>query len=494
MKLSASFLVWYCTNHAVSAFSRPSVWASHKSMIASSSPSSLFMSDTFDDDELSKLIGKRDQIKRKKKAPEPEISDDDLLSAPTAGDALDFDKMPEFKTKRTSRAPRKSSSDEKEDKKKEQESAEKFVDFLSEYEDENDFHIPNRIGFTTSAWGDATKGFVEGGKLTKKMKREGKFLAGDLQIAYNTLMESGVPLVETSELYGSNNRKSKLSAQQILARCMEENTDFTPLVTDTFEGSLSKVLANGGVRFGSGSVVKALENSLARLDQSTIELYQVDSALIYLGGKSSLAKGLAQCLDKGHCNYVGVKNMGKNGVKSMVKKMEKQGYTLTSNQFEFSLTNRKAWKSDLIDTCKELGVIPLVRNPLDGGLATGKYTATNPSGGEAGGMAKFKFETLEKLQPLHSVQETVAEKARNRVQREWRDLKDQYRRYGPPPKINTDITTTQVAINYVIAKGAVPLVDITDPKQAEELLGCLGWGLSDEEVDMLDGAASLCGY
>jgi len=501
MKLSASLLVWYCTNHAVTAFSGPSsVRSSHNKPIMGSvksspiSSSSLYMSDAFDDDELSKLIGKRDQIKRKKKAPEPEITDEDILSSATAGDALNFDKMPEFKTKRAARVPKKSDDDKKKKKGGKEDEEDKFVDFLSEYDDENDFHIPNRIGFTTAAWGDSKAGFVEGGKLTKKMKREGKFLPGDLQIAYNTLMEAGVPFVETSELYGSGSRKSKLSAHQILARCMDENKDFSPLVSDTFEGSLTKVLANGSVRFGSRSVVKALESSLARMGASTIELYQADSALVYLGGKSSLAKGLAQCLEKGDCNFVGVKNMGKSGVKSMVKKMDKQGYTLTSNQMEFSLTNRKAWKSNLIDTCKELGVIPLVRNPLDGGLATGKYTATNPSGGEAGGMAKFKFETLEKLQPLHSVQETIAEKARNRVQGEQRNLKEQFRRYGPPPKINTDITTTQVAINYVIAKGAVPLVDITDPQQAEELLGCLGWGLSDEEVDMLDGAASLCGY
>jgi aryl-alcohol dehydrogenase-like predicted oxidoreductase len=139
-------------------------------------------------------------------------------------------------------------------------------------------------------------------------------------------------------------------------------------------------------------------------------------------------------------------------------------------------------------------VIPLARNPLDGGLASGRYTATNPSGGEAGGAAKFSFSKLEKLQPLHSVHETVAERASARVKREVRDMKERYKsRYGPGPKINTDITTTQVAINYVIAKGAVPICDVTDSRQANEILGCLGWGLTEEEVDMLDSAASLCG-
>lgn len=148
----------------------------------------------------------------------------------------------------------------------------------------------------------------------------------------------------------------------------------------------------------------------------------------------------------------------------------------------------------MIDACKAQGVIPLVRNPLDGGLASGRYTATNPSGGEAGGTAKFPFSKLEKLQPLHSVHETVAQRASTRVKREVRDLAERYRgRKGKGPKVNTDISTTQVAINYVIAKGAVPICDVVDSRQAEEILGCLGWGLSEDEVDMLDQAASLCG-
>jgi aryl-alcohol dehydrogenase-like predicted oxidoreductase len=60
------------------------------------------------------------------------------------------------------------------------------------------------------------------------------------------------------------------------------------------------------------------------------------------------------------------------------------------------------------------------------------------------------------------------------------------------PKINTDISTTQVAINCIVAKGGVPLVEVNSPKQAEELIGCLGWSLNDDEVAMLESAAELC--
>ena len=60
------------------------------------------------------------------------------------------------------------------------------------------------------------------------------------------------------------------------------------------------------------------------------------------------------------------------------------------------------------------------------------------------------------------------------------------------PKINTDITTTQIALNYIVAKGGVPVADVNNPKQAQEVIGCLGWELSDEEVSILEAAADLC--
>jgi len=59
-------------------------------------------------------------------------------------------------------------------------------------------------------------------------------------------------------------------------------------------------------------------------------------------------------------------------------------------------------------------------------------------------------------------------------------------------KINTDITTTQVAYNYVVSKGAVPLAEVNSPTQADELIGCLGWSLNEKEISILESAADLC--
>jgi hypothetical protein len=34
--------------------------------------------------------------------------------------------------------------------------------------------------------------------------------------------------------------------------------------------------------------------------------------------------------------------------------------------------------------------------------------------------------------------------------------------------------------------------EVNNPKQAEEVIGCMGWSLSDEEVSILESAADLC--
>ena len=234
-----------------------------------------------------------------------------------------------------------------------------------------------------------------------------------------------------------------------------------------------------------------MEDTCERLGTSGLELYQVPSTL-YPGFPNALADGLSDCLDRGLCNYVGVSNMGKTRMRSMARKMEKRGASLTSNQFEFSLMNRRAWKGGLIAACKDLGIIPIAHTPLDGGLATGLYTNTNPSGGRAGGKFPYDQNRLDKIQPLTSMMEVLRSRIKTRLEKEkregGRDRRMQTR--GPPmPEINSDVTTTQIAINYVVAKGCVPIPGIKTAKQAEEVLGCLGWGLTEEEVSLLDSAA-----
>jgi len=47
-------------------------------------------------------------------------------------------------------------------------------------------------------------------------------------------------------------------------------------------------------------------------------------------------------------------------------------------------------------------------------------------------------------------------------------------------------SNVQVALNWVICKGALPIPGAKNAKQAEENAGALGWKLKEEEVVRLD--------
>ncbi len=388
---------------------------------SSVSPSSSRLFST-EDDELSKLIGKRNQIRRKKKE---ELSNEDALfeeiTSTSEEDDIDWEKMPEFNTKRTKRVPKKQDEDEEEKPARGYNDGPEYIDYLADYDDENDFHIPNRIGVSTRCWGDESQGFVPSGKLKKKQLREGKFVPGDLQMAYNRLLEEGVLLFETSPAYGRSMASMNLSAEGILARFIKEyeESGTSPLLMDTFDNQIWQRT--------SGALTSALTASCEKLEQPVVDVYQTKSiGWLPSGG---IIKGMGEAIiDQGTANFVGVQNVSPLRMRRLNQKIESLGLAIATNSFEFSLTDRK--KEKWIAACKTLGVIPLVRNPLGSGLASGQYTATNPSGGVASAGTKFTFDTLEKWQPLHSVLESVAERVRTRLLKESRELKKN-RRSGP---------------------------------------------------------------
>ena len=223
---------------------------------------------------------------------------------------------------------------------------------------------------------------------------------------------------------------------------------------------------------------------------SSMRLYQVQNPWYYVGGSSALADGMLDVISDDHSRYVGCIDMSLSKLAKLQKKLRAQGEFVASNQFEFSLTNRKSL--GMIEACKKLGITPICTNVLDGGLATGKYTSTNPTGGEVakgeGDTGPYAVRKLEKLDAIFQVQNSLKEKVNRRIGDSLMKFES-----GQAPKINRDITTTQIAINYVRAKGAVPLVSVTNVKMANELLGCLGWDLTEEEVDEMDKACKASG-
>jgi aryl-alcohol dehydrogenase-like predicted oxidoreductase len=141
--------------------------------------------------------------------------------------------------------------------------------------------------------------------------------------------------------------------------------------------------------------------------------------------------------------------------------LARQGIPLAANQVHYSLLNREVEKNGLLARCKELGVRLIAYSPLEKGLLTGKYSPENPPPGVRG--------------------------------QQYADL---LKKIGPLLKLMTEIgqdhggkTNAQVALNWLICKGTLPIPGAKNAQQALENAGGAGWKLTDEQVARLDQMA-----
>ena len=128
-----------------------------------------------------------------------------------------------------------------------------------------------------------------------------------------------------------------------------------------------------------------------------------------------------------------------------------------------SLLSRKPLDpGGLKDVCDDLGISLAGYSPLALGLLTGKYSLNKklPSGPRA-----FLFNgILPKLSPLMAVLSNISNER--------------------------ECSISQVAINYVYSKGLIPIPGAKDAKQANENIEAASFLLEDDEISLLEAAAS----
>ena len=203
----------------------------------------------------------------------------------------------------------------------------------------------------------------------------------------------------------------------------------------------------------------SLRASLGRLGVEKVALYQLHGP-ISLRGHAALAEALATAQQAGLVDAVGVSNYSSKETRSIATELGKRGLRLATNQIEFSLLRRSPETGGLLATCAELGVVPLAYSPIGQGRLTGKYSVATPPPGKRG----FSDHPMELV---------------DKVVNELRAVGEQHG--GKLP--------SQVALNWIIAKGAIPIPGAKNLHQAQENAGALGWTLDGDQVARLDAAA-----
>ncbi len=267
----------------------------------------------------------------------------------------------------------------------------------------------------------------------------------DIRQAFQISLAEGIRFIDTAEVYGSG-RSERLTGGFLKA------TDQAVLVATKF--------FPWPWRFTRDALPAALDRSLNRLGLETVDLYQIHWQTPLLSPET-LMDGMRMCLEKGMTRTVGVSNFDQASMLRAYSKLARQDIPLASNQVHYSLLRRDPEKNGLLERCKELGVRLIAYSPLEMGLLTGKYSPENPPPGSRG---VTYAGLIKKIAPLLKLMTGIGQ--------------DHGGKSG-----------AQVALNWVICKGALPIPGAKNAAQAQENAGALGWKLTEAEIERLDAAS-----
>ena len=293
------------------------------------------------------------------------------------------------------------------------------------------------IGLGTWQWGDRAM-WSYGATHTDR----------DIHEAFRKSIEGGIDFFDTAELYG------KGRSEVLLGECLREMAPAgsgVPVVVATKFAPLP-------YRLLKGALAGALRRSLARLGLARVDLYQIHFPFS-LVPVAVWANALADAVEAGLTRSVGVSNYSAAQMRQAHEVLARRGIPLASNQVEYHLLHRKAERNGVLQCCRELGVTLIAYSPLAKGLLTGKYTPEN----RPPGLRKYtaRGARLSSIQPLLGLMREVGQAHE-----------------GKSP--------AQVALNWIVCQGAVPIPGAKNAHQARENAAATGWRLNAGEIAALE--------
>ncbi|KAG6579301.1 Pyridoxal reductase, chloroplastic, partial [Cucurbita argyrosperma subsp. sororia] len=302
------------------------------------------------------------------------------------------------------------------------------------------------MGFGTWAWGNQLLwGYQES-------------MDAELQQIFNLAVENGINLFDTADSYGTGRLNGQ--SEKLLGKFIRESQEKNDIVIAT-------KFAAYPWRLTPGQFVKACKASLDRMQIEKIGIGQLHWSTANYAPLQEMAlwDGLVAMYDQGLVQAVGVSNYGPKQLVKIHDYLKDRGVPLCSAQVQFSLLSLGDEQLETKKICDSLGIRLIAYSPLGLGMLTGKYSPSKLPSGPRGLLFR---QILPGLEPLLSTLGNIAEKRRK--------------------------TIPQVAINWCISKGTIPIPGAKTLKQAQENLGALGWRLTQEESNLLeDGARASTG-
>ena len=277
-----------------------------------------------------------------------------------------------------------------------------------------------------------------------------------LQAVFDLCVSQGATLFDTGDSYGTGRLNGR--SEQLLGQ-----------FTRTYSGvnqekiCLATKLAAYPWRLTRQQMVAAGKASAQRLGRP-IDLVQMhwSTANYAPWQEGALLDGRADLYEQGWAKGIGLSNYGPKRLRWVHQKLADRGVPIATLQVQYSLLSTyPVTQLGLKEVCDELGIRLIAYSPLALGLLTGKYSEQGPFPKGVRGVL-FK-RLLPGIRPILECLQTIAQ-SRNK-------------------------TMSQVALNWCICKGTLPIPGAKTVEQAKTNLGALGWQLEADEIASLDQAA-----
>jgi aryl-alcohol dehydrogenase-like predicted oxidoreductase len=269
----------------------------------------------------------------------------------------------------------------------------------------------------------------------------------DIAGAFQISLAAGITLFDTAEIYGRG------ASERILGDLVRESG------ADVVIASKYAPLP---WRFSARALRHALDRSLERLGIDRLDLYQIHWPFP-LVSLPSLMDALADAVADGKVRFVGISNYNADDMRRAHTALARRSVPLVSNQVEYSLLTRAPEVNGVLAACHELNVTLIAYSPLAMGLLTGKYRPGVLPAGPRRFSGRFSAQHLAAVQPVIAMLQQIG-------------------------TAHGDRTAGQVALNWLIQRGVLPIPGAKNAHQASENAGALGWAIGSDDITALDGA------
>ncbi|MDQ2718271.1 MAG: aldo/keto reductase [Bacteroidota bacterium] len=268
-------------------------------------------------------------------------------------------------------------------------------------------------------------------------------------------LEMGGNFLDTADLYGPELN------ERLVAKAVRGNREKYIIATKFgFEIDDNGKMTNA-INGKKDYVKKAAERSLKNLQTDYIDLYYLHRLDPNTPIEETVG-AMAELVKEGKVKYIGLSE-----VSAATIKKAHAIHPLTSVQTEYSLFERSVEEAGNLKTLQELGIGFVAYSPLSRGFLSGEIKSESDfkKNDFRKYLPKFIGEQFQKnIYLLHEIEKIAAEK---------------------------NITTSQLAIAWVIAKGAVPIPGTKRIKYIEQNIAATDVMITEDEMKRLEAIIPL---